>query len=161
MDLEYTSSRRAIAKWYWRSLLHNRRHLALWLIVVLGTGVVVAGQTMIMGGSPTRASVTGLITALVMAAVLALYPQARFKSQRRTLSLTPDGITTTIRGRAASWSWSQVAQAAIEDDHLVLTMKNLNALVVPPAAFATPQARDDLLKLCLAWIRSEPAPPAA
>jgi hypothetical protein len=151
MVLTYTSSRGTIARWYWRSLRRNPRHRLAWL-GLLGwaffLGSVVAG-----GGV-----LGGFVGILLMAGVLAVYPQIMFKPQLRTLELLPDHIRTTIGSQNKTLTWSEVARVETDDGFLIITGRSGNAFVVPPTAFANGLDLETVLAQATAWHAAALAP---
>ena len=110
MTIEYSSSRRDIASWYWYSLRHNRKHFAAWLLSLLAIGVFTFLSERQSGSASTlRAIGFSFIWVFALAVFFALYPQLRFKPQKRTLTIAPDAISTTIGTRSKSYRWSDVA----------------------------------------------------
>jgi len=150
MTIEYSSTRRELASWYWYSLRHNPKHLAAWLVCLLAVGFyafVAEHRT----ESTVRAAGSALLWALGAALFLALYPQMRFKSQARTLVISPAGISTSINGRSKEYRWSDVASVLARDDQVYLGFKNLNAFSVPARAFTSAEARLSFIRLCDEW----------
>jgi hypothetical protein len=153
MVLTYTSSRGTIARWYWRSLRRNPRRWLAWLGLVAWAfflGSVVAGGGML----------GGILGAVIMVAVLALYPQIMFKPQLRTLELLPHEIRTTIGPKSKTLAWTEVARIEVDEGFLVITGRTGNAFVVPPAAFANGIELETVLAQAKAWhsaARLEPA----
>ena len=132
MELSYTSSRRDVMSFYWRSLRRSPRHRRSWLATVLlatGAGGVVAWST---GASPVPAMAA---LAVATAVLLALAPLALFKPHVRMLVLEPEGIRTTINGKAKSYAWTDIASVEEVGNRIIIQCANLNAFVVPPEAF--------------------------
>ena len=80
MTIEYNSSRRDTASWYWYSLRHNRKHLAAWLLSLVTVGVFTFLSER-QSGSPSTLRTVGISLSwvLTLAVFFALYPQLRFK----------------------------------------------------------------------------------
>lgn len=144
MILTYTSSRATIARWYWRSLRRNHRHGIAWLGLLawayfLGSVVVDRGWR------------GGLLGAVIMLTVLALYPQIMFKPQLRTLEILPHEIRTSIGSKNKILAWNEVASIEQEDGFLVITGCTGNAFVIPPTAFTAGIDADTVLAQAKAW----------
>jgi hypothetical protein len=144
MTLTYTSSRATIALWYWRSLRRNHRHGLAWLGLLAWAYFV--GSVVVDGGWRG-----GLLGALVMLTVLALYPQIMFKPQLRTLELLPHEIRTSIGSKNKILAWSEVAHLEREDGFLIITGRTGNAFVIPPSAFTDGIDIDTVLAQAKAW----------
>ncbi len=162
MTIEYSSSRREIAVWYWYSLRHNRRHLRAWILGLLAVGLLVFLSERQSGTTSVPNAIgISLIAAVGLAVFLVLYPQLRFKPQVRTLTIAPDGISTTIRGRSKSYRWSEVASVTEEGDHVYIGFANINAFVVPSRAFSSAEHRQDFVHQCRRWHEASVGEPAA
>jgi hypothetical protein len=154
MILTYTSSRSTLAKWYWRSLRRSKRHRAFWLLWV--STAFVAGYFISSAGGASQAVAGGCAVAasLVSIGLLALYPQLRFKSQTRTLTLLRSGIDTAIASREKHYFWSEVANITADGGFVIITFRNLSAFIVPPTAFASVAEQDECVVQCVEWHRA-------
>ena len=162
MTVEYSSSRRELASWYWYSLRHNRKHLRAWLLSVVGVGVLVfLSERQSAGSSIPRAIGISGLSILGLALFLALYPQVRFKPQKRTLTIAPDGISTTINARSKTYPWSEVASVVQRGDQVYIGFTNVNAFVVPTRAFPSADSRQEFVRLCREWCEASSDRPAA
>jgi|ERR1051325_231687 hypothetical protein len=161
MTVQYSSSRRELASWYWYSLRHNPRHLGAWLLSLLVLGVLVFFSELQSGSkSSLRAVGLSAVWVLAFAGVFALYPQLRFEPQVRTLTIEPDAISTSIRGRSKTYPWSEVASVLERGDCVYITFRNANAFVVPTRAFPSVEMRREFLRLCQEWQRVPRGRPA-
>jgi hypothetical protein len=154
MTLEYSSTRSALWRWYWRSLLRSGVHRTLWLVWMLGAFFAGLGTSHLSGTSDPRAALAGLAASLCVAAFLAGYPQLRFKPQTRVLTLLPDELSTTIRGETKKYSWQDVARFEEDGDFVIIALRNLNAFIVPPTAFRDSRERDGIVEQGKAWWRA-------
>jgi hypothetical protein len=161
MDLRYRSTRATIARWYWESLRRNSRHRRSWLII-LACGfvatVVIANEGPGLSG---RAVGEGVFVALILAVLLFLYPQLRFKPQERVLRLTKGGISTEINGKMEWFKWADVVSINEGGEELILTFRNLNAFVVPISAFVSTAERSQCVAECRLWLNESRSAPAA
>jgi len=105
MTLEYSSSRRMLWRWYWRSLRRRGPHRTVWLAWMVGMFLAGFSLAYLSGKSDSRAALTGLATSSCLAIFFAGYPQLTFKPQRRLLTLVPDELSTTIRGETKKYAW--------------------------------------------------------
>lgn len=153
MTLEYSSTRSTLWRWYWRSLLGNSVHRTLWLVWMLGAFLVGFGTSHLSGASGPQAALGGLASSLCVAALLAGYPQLRFKPQARVLTLLPDELSTTIRGETKKYSWQDVAQFEEDGGFVIIGLRNLNAFIVPPTAFRDAREREEMVEQGRAWWR--------
>ena len=154
MILTYSSSRASIATWYWRSLRRNPRHLISWLIIMAAAFLLARSVSSAVGMAPGRQVVVEVFAVIGTALALALYPQLRFKPQVRTLSLLPEGITTSLGAREETYSWRDVGRVTTEGGSVIITFRNLNAFIVPPQAFGGDTTPESVAAACEAWRRS-------
>ena len=151
MTLEYTISRSTLARWYLRSLTRNWRHLTLWLFWLLLAGLSTAVIVHAQGSGGIHSALAGLSAATLLVAFFALYPQLRYKPEKRTLTLERAGITTTIKGRSETYHWTKVARLEDDRGRFLIGLTNLNSFVVPPEAFRSAEERATLMKQCQDW----------
>jgi hypothetical protein len=142
-DLEYSSRRREVMKFYWRSWRRG-----LWKIQARTFLVVAAALLIVLrlaGQSMAAASAAALLGGLVSIAWLPLFPLWKFKPQRRTLTVDDDGLRTAIGTQSGEVQWSDFASVTEDGGNIVLTRKSGNAFVVPPRAFESAAMRGDFL----------------
>jgi len=151
MTFEYSSTRSALWRWYWKSLFSNRVHRTVWLVWMLAAFLAGYGASHLLGKPEPEAALGGLAACLCVAALLAGYPQLRFKPQTRVLTLLPDELSTTIRGQSKTYSWQDVARFEADGDFVIIGLKNLNAFIVPPTAFRDRREREGVVEQGRAW----------
>jgi hypothetical protein len=151
MILTYSTTRSTLAKWYWRSLARNRRHQLLWLAQIVTAFWIGRTWARIFGADPTNWTLIGFGTAVAVAVILAGYPQLQFKPQVRTLELLPTGVSTTIGTRSKVAKWSDVASIEEENGSVIITFRNLDALIVPPEAMRGLSDAQTLATECRQW----------
>ena len=162
MTIQYSSSPREIAMWYWYSLRHNRRHLRAWILSLLAVGVVVFLSERQSGTTSTPKAIgISIVAAIALALFFAVYPQLRFKPEVRTLTISPERISTTINSRSKSYPWSEVASVIEEPDHIYIRFTNVNAFVVPFRAFSSLESREEFVQRCREWYDAGVGRPAA
>lgn len=123
--------------WLWRRGLW-RSHLLI--VAMLGP----FASLMMFGGFPPDLrgwiDVTG--AALAVPALLILYPQLRFKSSIRTLTIGASGIRTRIGSRGGTIAWRKIGIVARENGAVIIQRTRGNAFIVPARAFASPEAAE-------------------
>src|SRR5215831_181814 len=134
MIIRYRASRSDI----WRFYLFpkNRRVLRLAMVAV-SVVLVLEGISTLRDGSlglAWRALETTLLFSLAVVGS-PLYPLLRFKSDERTLEITPTGISTTIGRKSGEIAWGQVADIDSHKQRIYIIGKNGNGFIVPDAAF--------------------------
>jgi len=142
--VRYRSSRKEVWNWYWKSWLRK-----LWIFNVL----IAASLTLVIAGQNGigNMGVCFLVLFPITALLLAAGPQILFKRAERILRVTPAGWHTQIGKRVGSRSWSDVASIKDEDGNIIITGKNLNALIVPLRALPDPSFRHQFLEDVQDW----------
>jgi hypothetical protein len=130
--IAYAIRRDELWRWYWRAWRRKLWILHLLVVVVIGAEFYAA--------SPTAPVTTGvliptLIFALPAIAIMIAYPQIRFKPETRTLTMSAEGLATTIKGKTRKFSWTKFRSVTEADGYLVIETKMMNLLIVPPRAF--------------------------
>jgi len=82
---------------------------------------------------------------LVLAVPVLFYLTA--KTQKRRLTINPDGIETKIGSREDKVSWKAVGRIASIQDGILITGKNANSFSIPASAFESPEQRQSFLDL--------------
>jgi hypothetical protein len=88
---------------------------------------------------------------LTFVILLPLWPQIRFKSAARSLTINAQGLTTSIGKILASRLWRDVQSVDERDGVVVITGKNRNALIVPARAFPNDDARREFREAARRW----------
>jgi hypothetical protein len=147
----YCSRRIEVWRWYWRAWA---RPAGLWRFHVL------FGLTVALISTETRrrgtfdwtyfcvAAVFGFLCALVL---LPLWPQMRFKSAVRSLTINAEGLTTSIGKISASRQWKDVRSIDLEDGAVIITGNSKNAFIIPSRAFADDRERVEFYKSAQRW----------
>jgi hypothetical protein len=147
----YTSKRSELWRWYWRAWAQPA---GLWRFHVLFALTVAIVSTSLHEHSGFDlgyflvAFVVGLLGALTL---LPLWPQIRFKSATRSLTIDPNGLSTSIGEIAASRSWKDVRSVETRNGGVVITGVNRNAFIIPARAFANDGERVVFYEAALRW----------
>ncbi len=162
IQLQYSITRGELASWYWRSIRRNRRHRRLWLLSVVGWAVLAFIYCRwTIRTTPVSSLASAIVVGGLVACLLALYPQLRFRAQIRTLTVGPEGLSTTIAGRSEHYPWSKIAAVEDTGDRIVITNRNLNAFLVPARAFSSADHRAEFLRATSAGLAGIGSPSAA
>ncbi len=98
-----------------------------------------------------------LITALLLGCgVVVLLPLASrllTKPQQRTLTISPEGIQTSIGAQAGTIPWANVVDIVEDDDYIFVIGRTGNSFLIPSRAFASSGQRSAFLEM-LAQYRS-------
>src|SRR2546422_3874392 len=161
MTVEYNTSRSEVAAWYWFNWKHNPR--LRWAQVRIFAGVVLVMLFLRLRLAPLASHdvVVACLWGLGVLACLPLYPQLKFKPQRRVLSIDDQGISTMIGRLSGQLPWSKVDFVRTTEHSVYIVGKNLNAFIVPQRAFLSTQQRDEFVKLCQGWVQASKSGSAA
>jgi len=149
--VNYASRRSEVWRWYWRAWA---RPTGLWRVHVLFG--VTCGMIFTLFRNSKSFDVGFFFTAAAVYTVgfmilLPLWPQIRFKSAVRSLTINAEGLTTSIGKVSASRLWKEVKSVDERDGAVVITGKNQNAFIVPSRAFATELERRQLYEAARLW----------
>ena len=148
--VRYTTTRAELWRWYWKAWARPR---GLWRFHVSNAALIAAiaatvdKSAIIDAGHVLMVFIIALLGCL---ASLPLWPQLRFKSTVRTLTIDVGGFRTQIGSHSADRTWNDVRSLAQSGDTLVITGTNNNAMIVPSRAFASAEER---LRFCEAAVR--------
>ena len=149
--VEYASSRDEVWRAYWRTWA---KPAGLWRVhsaVALG---IAAASELILHGSEWRLwrlAVTAAVAGLACIVLFPLWPQLRFKSATRVLTIDKDGFKTTIGAHSAERSWQEIAAVEDTGQEILIVVKTGNAMVVPRRAFSDSAARRRFLDDARNW----------
>ena len=160
MNINYRSSRREVAEWYW---FMWRRSARLKLYQLFIATCAFAAAWMFQGqvvASPTTRAIISLAVTCVVLAFLPLYPLLAFKPEERQLTIEAEGVRTTIGSRQGTVSWREIAEIVSRGDTLYIVRKNFNAFVIPRRAFSTADERAAFTKAATEWFHRAHSQPA-
>ena len=83
--------------------------------------------------------------------LLPLWPQIRFKSAVRSLTIDAQGLTTSIGRILASRLWRDVRSIEEKNDTILIIGNNQNAFIVPSRAFARDHERREFYEAARRW----------
>jgi hypothetical protein len=151
MTIRYKLKREDIWRTYWRQWRHSWKLKAAQ--VAIAASVFYMAVTQLAGRGPVQVRHVSLSVLITLAALvfLPVYPLIRFKPQERSLTIGPEGITTTIGTLSGDVPWRKVDSVAAENDRIYIVGKNQNAFAVPDHAFSTREERAEFLQLAQGW----------
>lgn len=80
-----------------------------------------------------------------------LWPQLRFKSAVRTLTINAEGLVTAVGTVSGSRSWKEIRSIDESEGAIIITGINKNAFVVPERAFANNSQRQQFVEAARQW----------
>jgi PHD/YefM family antitoxin component YafN of YafNO toxin-antitoxin module len=150
----YASRRAEIWKWYWRAWAQPAGLWRFNMLFALTVAIICTDlhkHNSFDWGYFLVAFLVGLLTALIL---LPLWPQIRFKSSVRSLTINSQGLSTSIGKIAASRSWKDVKSIESRNGTVVITGTNKNAFIIPARAFASDNERVIFYEAALRWYAS-------
>jgi hypothetical protein len=139
--VQYATTRAELWRWYWKAWARPR---GLWRFHVFIAAAIAATVTAIDRSATIDAGhvlIVFMIALLGCVALLPLWPQLRFKSAVRTLTIDDRGFSTDIGPISASRTWAEVRSIEQSGDAIVITGINNNAMTVPSRAFVSAMER--------------------
>jgi hypothetical protein len=144
--VQYASTRAEIWRWYWRAWARPkglwRYHVLVSLLSAIGTTAIEKERAF----DADRFVLMFLITMLVCVVVLPLWPQIRFKSAVRTMTIDDKGFETVIGRFSGARAWKEVRSVEQSDGAIIITGINNNGFIVPSRAFASERERLEFLE---------------
>ena len=155
MTIKYSLSRAEIVRPFFRSLGSSPRFLAIILVYSAGLGVV----SLVMKGAFSRSLTShDVIVALSwMAGALVFMPlflYIRGKIDERTLTVSPEGISTEIGSLKGQIPWSKVKLVTEANQHVLIVGSTGNAFFIPGRAFQGPDQQSEFVAQIDHWRNS-------
>ena|ERR1051325_3121152 len=149
--IRYASSRSEVWRGYWRAWAKPqglwRFHVAISAVLAASFAGVGLYPSFVLSSFVMAFAVSMALCLLLMP----LWPQIRFKSSTRTLTIDASGINSCIGKRSAFRKWSEVSTIVDNGEEIVVTGKNRNAFIIPRRAFQTQAARREFFRDAKAW----------
>ncbi len=148
MTVEYVAAPRDIGALYSYTRKHSRRMQ----LFVYGVPLLVAAWTLLLRVSNGKLRTADWVIAAAWATGLFLFLpvflRLRTKKGVRTLTVTPEGISTRIGRLSGDVPWEKVARIDVTDEYVFIMRTNLNAFVIPHRAFSDNNRRVEFISLC-------------
>jgi hypothetical protein len=149
--VNYASRRSELWRWYWRAWA---KPAGLWRVHVffgLTCGLIFTVLRNPHSFDVGFFLVAAAVYTLTFIILLPLWPQIRFKSAARSLTINAEGLTTSIGKILASRLWTEVLSVDERDLTVVITGKNKNAFIIPARAFAGDLERQEFFQAARLW----------
>jgi hypothetical protein len=148
MVIEYQLKRIDIVKAYFYSLRHSRRTQ----LIIFGIATLIALYSLFLrylihGNLSLYDFMIAFLFGLVFILALPAISFLTAKKQKRTLSISQEGIETKIGSQAGIIPWKAVNSVVATKDFVLITGKNANAFTIPSSAFASPDLRIKFIEL--------------
>jgi hypothetical protein len=146
--IEYTSTRKDLGVLYSYLLKHSFKMRCLILaLVILPGGVPVLLELLSGQRVPLQNWIIGLIVGVAIYFAYPWYFRRTAKKDKRTLSISPVGITTQVGSKHGEIAWSQVENLWVTQEYVFIVRGNLNAFVIPKRAFRDDEERIAFIRL--------------
>ncbi len=147
MVIEYRIKRIDLVKAYFYNLQHSPRTR----LIVLGCAFLFFAYSLFLSGRSHPLALSDFIVAVLLAVgFILLIPVISFltaKTQKRTLSISPEGIETKIGSQEGKIPWKAVDSITAAQDKILITGKNANAFSIPSSAFKSTEQRQQFIDL--------------
>lgn len=152
ITIDYALTRGEVAGCYLRAIRESPEYLRSVVTMAAVIGLAQMGLRVLfsrrLGGPEILSAI------IVFAVILVLLPIGLFltaKTERRTLAISPDGISTSIGKRSAQIPWSSVRLVKNASAFILIARTNGNAFFIPDRAFARPDDRARFLEHIDVW----------
>jgi hypothetical protein len=148
MVIEYKIKRLDIVKAYFYNLRHSRRSQ----MIIFGMAALLVLYSMFLNYRRYgKVGFSDFFFAILFGLVfICAVPALSFltaKTQKRTLSISQEGIETKIGSQTGKIPWKAVDRVVATEDHIFIVGKNANAFTIPSSAFANPELRNQFIEL--------------
>jgi hypothetical protein len=154
VTIRYTLNRADVWRAYWRQVRKSRKLNAMQAIIAASVFYTISIS--LAGARPvqTHHILWAAVATCGVLALLPVYPLIRFKPHERTLTITADGIATSIGKLRGEVPWSKVASIARDDRRIYIIGKNQNSFTIPETAFASASEREEFLSSAQQWFEA-------
>lgn len=146
MTIEYTLSGADLVRGFWNSLRCSWRYRAGILLYAAAMGLLFWRARSGWAQPPTVKDVMAASLGIVFfLAFMSLWLFVRAKTARRTLSISPEGISTPIGKLQGQIPWSSVKLIEDNKDFVLISRINGNAFYIPGNAFTGSEHRSSFI----------------
>jgi hypothetical protein len=157
MTIEYPIHRMALVRAYYRNLLRPTPTRTTVLRAAAILAIIILAERYLLDKQLTPdAFFIALLMSVVFILIVPIYGLIFAKSQKRVLTIGPDGIDTLVGNRKGKILWSEVESVASSSESVILTGKNANSLVIPTQAFTSPEHRNSFIEQTQAYLHVAP-----
>jgi YcxB-like protein len=153
MTIEYALTRTEVVTGFFRSLRSSPRYLAFLVICVLALFIVVPqaceGLAHPFAMRDAGSVVLGLCTTLVL---LPLILFVRAKTTMRSLTISPEEISTAMASLNGRVAWSKIKIVQEKESFVLIASTSGNAFLIPNRAFANPEQKTEFVTKSQAWM---------
>ena len=152
ITIEYALTRTEVARSYFQAIGHSPEYLRR--VVLLAAICAVAQMCIRILGSRRLGGpeiLSAVIVFVVILAVLPIWLFLRAKTDKRTLTISADGISTSIGEKSAQIPWKSVKIVKDSGTFILIARTNGNAFFIPDRAFISPNDRARFMEQIGLW----------
>jgi YcxB-like protein len=155
--IEYTSTREDLGALYSYLRRHSfKMQCFIVAAVILVGGVPILVSSLASQKPPLLDWIIGSVAGIAVYLILPWNFKRRVKKDKRTLSISPVGITTQVGSKHGQIAWRQVENLWVTPEYVFIVRRNLNSFAVPRRAFRDDQDREMFTHLLQEyWDRSK------
>ena len=152
ITIEYALTRGEVARSFLLAIRESPEYLRR---VITLAAILAVGQACFRALSSRHFGASEILSAIIVfAVVLVLLPIALFvsaKAGRRTFTISPEGISTSIGTKSGQIPWKKVKLVKDGSTFILISGRSGNAFFIPNRAFVLPDARARFLEQIGAW----------
>ena len=159
MTIEYSLTRTEVVRGYFRGLRTSPKFLSITLLYAAFLAVVILAAW----GEFSRPLTIGNIVADAVAFVaiaaffillLSAWLFLRAKTSRRSITISPEGISTRIGELEGETPWRQIKIVSVTEQNVLIARGNGNAYFIPNRAFSSPEEKAEFTDAIRNWMNA-------
>lgn len=152
ITLEYALTRSEVARSYFQAIGRSPEYLRRVLMVAAACAVAqMCLRALVIGHFGGPEILSAVIVFVLVLAVLPIGLSLRAKTDKRTLTVSPHGISTSIGKKSAHIPWKKVKIVKHSGTFVLIAGMSGNAFFIPGRAFASPGDRTRFLEQIGVW----------
>ena len=157
VTIEYALTRVEIIRSFFRSLASSPKFLVRVLVYCVVLGLIPVAFTAGYSRSFTSSDAVLVVAWAAGAfAFITLWLVVRGKTSMRTLTTSPEGISTKIGSLTGQVPWNKVKLIADTGQHILIVGASGNAFLIPTRAFAGPEQKAQFITQADSWRNAKP-----
>ena len=153
LTIEYALTRSEIFQSCWRSIATSPKFRNTILLYSVAIGLI-SPLFRALFSEPLRARdlVGAALWGMGFFLFIPFWTSIRGKTAKRTLTVSPDGISTEIDRIKAQIPWSKIRMVTETPQFILIARSNGNAFLVPNRAFSEPDQKVEFLNAVRQWV---------
>ncbi|HEV2464357.1 MAG TPA: YcxB family protein [Acidobacteriaceae bacterium] len=159
MTIEYALTRTEIVQGYFRGLKASPKFLFIVLFYFAVLAILILASTGAFSRPLTLVDAI-IFVAIVVGSIplLSLVLFVRAKTSKRSLTISPEGISTSVGKLQGQTPWRKIKVVSVTDEIILIAGANGNAYFIPNRAFSSPGQRSEFVDKVRNWMNApEPA----